>query len=746
MDSLRFCFCCDTDGERERCEFCLPALAVERSGRVWNVCVEQQCDPGYTLALRCVREFSPGLGACGGGKFCAAISPRTHFLGSAIVVALRCSLCWEPTGTFDMVWRRHGLRSAFGEFRVLDVWSPTFGVWRPHDAHFDCDFCNGAPHGGPCYWHDDQRLPCSLYGERYCHALLFGTVLRMIRRFQGFGRHVLVQNNMDSEKLEESIPRVPVAHIEVVASETKEMAFKQSDRQWFPTGAFPVGIGRFVAHRKGEKAGFHAGLGFLLDIGMGKVVLMMTDHQRQRAAEKDMQMSFQGPVGLAPIGELHVLAHGVGDMDFLALKVSDSNLRSLTGVKALKLCAGVDSFNARCFGYDEETDRFWESHGRADRLCDANGKTMRYAHHCTTTNGSSGAPLVCHGIGVVGIHTGGRRMSDDETPAYNLATSLTFLRQMRKLKGLETNVYFRDDFVDQDFISKWVRLNRELDPMGYWEDDIYYPEDMDDKYDYLLDEDLYDLAAYGVRGPLGVDGSLEFRLEKKIQELGEIAKALTPVPDLLVVEDLTVGRPKPRKPLPAPTLSKPLPVIDISELEELVEPLFRESPASVGVPVVDPPRQKDAKAPPVQESLKLKEKVAKKIMSLEQVYGLDMAFEKSMPCTKALNLALDKRLQQLSSYTKQLKREMNPPKKKALASSESGQRSLSGEAVKQKRKKNLTFSKRSEPVKTEAEALKDVCLAMVNQLGGPQLKLQVSDSKSEGSNSQQGAAPIPPVQ
>jgi len=577
-------------------------------------------------------------------------------------------------------------------------------------------------------------------------GLLSGIILRTVKRYRGFGKHVLVQNNMDSEKLEESIPRVPVAHIEVVASETKEMAFKQSDRQWFPTGAFPVGIGRFVAHRKGEKAGFHAGLGFLLDIGMGKVVLMMTDHQRQRAAEKDMQMSFQGPVGLAPIGELHVLAHGVGDMDFLALKVSDSNLRSLTGVKALKLCAGVDSFNARCFGYDEETDRFWESHGRADRLCDANGKTMRYAHHCTTTNGSSGAPLVCHGIGVVGIHTGGRRMSDDETPAYNLATSLTFLRQMRKLKGLETNVYFRDDFVDQDFISKWVRLNRELDPMGYWEDDIYYPEDMDDKYDYLLDEDLYDLAAYGARGPLGVDGSLEFRLEKKIQELGEIAKALTPVPDLLVVEDLTVGRPKPRKPLPAPTLSKPLPVIDISELEELVEPLFRESPASVGVPVVDPPRQKDAKAPPVQESLKLKEKVAKKIVSLEQAYGLDMAFEKSMPCTKALNLALDKRLQQLSSYTKQLKREMNAPKKKALALSESGQRSLSGEAVKQKRKKNLTFSKRSELVKTEAEALKDVCLAMVNQLGGPQLKSQVSDSKSEGSNSQQGAAPIPPVQ
>lgn len=513
-----------------------------------------------------------------------------------------------------------------------------------------------------------------------------------------------------------------------------EMAFKSSERIFFPQGKYPKGVGRLVVEVVDEatmKSKYmHGGLAFLLDLGEGRTVLTFTAHQREHIGARPV--SLQGPVGQYPIGGLKVLAYAKKPLDFVMLEVTPV-LRSVTGLKALKLVSGLENFVAVCYGYDEDHDLFWESQEKARRY-ELNGKKqMHYTHWCTTTNGSSGAPLVVRNHGVVGIHIGGDTNLKDE-PVHNLATTLGFMRQRRKLvSGLakvdELYDDHRDNYLDYDEVRRLLRLNPDLDPNGYWLEDMYIPHQDEESYDDIDLEDLYDLDAAEARyyGPeLKVIDKLrkqEFTMRDLIRKVVRLSnvEALELAPEFEQQSFEFVANPKVRileNPGPAPS------------------PLFRESPEEAGV--LDDRSKKTA--PELSKvSEKLTRAIDEKLLQLEKIYSLDVSLERSIPYTKDLNRQLAQRLTQLGSFTKQLKVSLAGSKKKALDLSGSGKPEPSKAGERVKSKKNQRFSKKSVPI--QADQSQKQLLGLVSQLVERLPSLPVSDSRSV--DSKPVAKPLP---
>jgi len=513
-----------------------------------------------------------------------------------------------------------------------------------------------------------------------------------------------------------------------------EMAFKSSERIYFPKGKYPKGVGRLVVEVVDEttmKSKYmHGGLAFLLDLGEGKTVLTFTAHQREHIGARPVGL--QGPAGQYPIGGLKVVAYAKKPLDFVMLEVTPV-LRSVTGLRALKLVSGLENFVAVCYGYNEDEDLFWESQEKARRY-ELNGKKqMHYTHWCTTTNGSSGAPLVVRNHGVVGIHIGGDTNLKDE-PVHNLATTLGFMRQRRKLVnglGKVDELYddYRDNYLDYDEVRRLLRLNPVLDPNGYWLEDMYIPGQDDESYDDIDLEDLYELDAAEARyyGPeLKVVDRLrkqEFTMRGFLRKVigPSEARSLELAPEFEQQCFEFVAHPKVRvleNPGPNPS------------------PLFGKSPEGAGV--VDNPSEKAASNTP-KVSEKLTKAIEEKLRQLEEVYSLDVSLERSIPYTKDLNRQLAQRLTQLNSYTKQLKVSIAGSKKKALDLSGSGkpEPSKAGERVRSKRSQK--YSKRSAPL-PEDQSQKQL-LGLVSQLVERLPSLQASDFRS--GDSKPAVKPLP---
>jgi hypothetical protein len=482
-------------------------------------------------------------------------------------------------------------------------------------------------------------------------------------RYYGLGVVIKTSNNGDLE------PQLKV---------TKEMAFTDSPKEYFESGKYPKGVGRLIIKLADGKAD-DFGLCFMVDLGKksnSKVVLIMTDHQR--AQTKDLGHFVQGPSGLFALDDVKVLAHGIADFDIVVLDVS-SKMRSVTGIKALDLGVGIESFYATVYGFDTDRSLFWESTGPCKRHLKDGKKTMSYEHCSTTQNGSSGSPVIYKGHGcVLAVHRAGVR-DGKEKPLYNLATSISFLARRSKLKGSlgaivpETSAYHRDDYLDDEYLSKFFRLNPELDPAGNWDNDMFFPAYMEDAFAYMDDEDLYDPTAYG-RSDVGIEATLGLK-HYSIPPL--IPPPLPPKPKNVKFYE--------------PDATKVKPLTAVSEASPLGQ-VFEPSPAKAGV--LDA-RKKEGAAKAALPSESLLKKVESKLNELEKTFGLDVSIERSLTPTKVLNQQLDSRLRQLRNFMNSQKSNQPGSRKAASDSKESGSLKHSVDEGVKKSKKNRRSSKSS---------------------------------------------------
>jgi len=590
-------------------------------------------------------------------------------------------------------------------------------------------------------------------------GLLIGVGKRTLLRLKGRGKVTLVDNNLVVEvrgvaprerELSAAVAEDPIRGVTVKASMdiesvkvntvklNEEMAFISSAKNYMPKGIYPKGVGRLVAKVEdpdSKKTKYcHGGLAFLLDIGEGKTVLVFSAHQRTNIGA--WPLALQGAFGQYPIGKLRVVAYARKPLDFIMLEATP-DLRSVTGMKALKLVSNLENFMATCYGYDEETDQFWESLGRANRYEIGGKKQMHYVHWCTTENGSSGSPLIYKGFGVVGVHIGGDTTPKDE-PVHNLATTLGFLRQKRKLQNdlrkEELYADHRDNYLDYDEVHRLLRLNPDLDPNGYWDDDMYIPyQEKDTYYDDIDLEDLYDLDRNEVRDRY--DFGPEFKIVDRLRKQELDWRALfgrTPTPKLVEVQPLKLDVPITQ------TLHDFVVQYERMRREE-TKPLFDRAPDGTGGKEVENSKGK-TKAETPQVSEKLKAAIEVKLKELEEKYSLDVSLERSTPFTKDLNRQLAVRLTQLNSYTKQLRVSIAGSKKKVLDLNGSGEVKPSKAVGREKSKKNQKFSKQSASGPSKEGSQKQL-LDLVSQLVERLPNLPASDSKS--GDSKPVAKPLP---
>lgn len=294
-----------------------------------------------------------------------------------------------------------------------------------------------------------------------------------------------------------------------------------------------------------------------------------------------------------------------------------------------------------------------------------------------------------------------------------------------------------------------MRLNPDLDPNGYWDDDMYIPPyEFDAKYDDIDLEALYDLDRAEVRG--GEYFAPEYKIVDRLRKQEFTWRTLfdrTPTPTLVAVQPL--------KPLPefeqsqhefiVATFEGRNIVADGEQLYRKVEtkPLFEGSPAGAGdstKKVEDSKRKTKAEKPPVGQ--KLTEAIEAKLKELQEVYFLDVSLERSIPYTKDLNRQLASRLTQLSSYTKQLRRSLASNKKKVLDLSTSGDVKPSKAAERVKSKGRQKSSKVSASASSEGGSQKQL-LALVSQLVERLPSSQVSDFKLGDSGPVVGLPPQP---